>query len=181
MKHKESFNTVGNMKKSVLLMIPMILFILLFTTRGDPNTFNANNLVAFIITFLFFSYLFFMILYTGKTDRYRAAGFISFALFFTLVFIVQLIQIRGQRTFSNETWLSCEIPFCHIVTTMIIIPITFAKGIIFPGSLLAGFASISSMLVIVLGVNFALGRGFCSWGCFYGGWDDGTSRFLKKP
>ena len=84
-------------------------------------------------------------------------------------------------SFSNENILSCDIPFCHIVTTMIIIPITFAKGIIFPGSLLKGFASISTMLVIVLGVNLAIGRGFCSWGCFYGGWDDGMSRLRKKP
>lgn len=37
------------------------------------------------------------------------------------------------------------------------------------------------MLVIVIGVMIALGRGFCSWGCFYGGWDDGTSRILRKP
>jgi polyferredoxin len=37
------------------------------------------------------------------------------------------------------------------------------------------------MLVIVIGVSLALGRGFCSWGCFYGGWDDGASKILHKP
>jgi len=84
-------------------------------------------------------------------------------------------------TFNDATILSCEIPFCHIVTTMIIVPIVFTNSIIFPGSILTGFASIGSMLVIVIGVTLALGRGFCSWGCFYGGWDDGASRILKKP
>lgn len=127
MKYKANYSTVGNIRKTILLMIPMILLIFLFISRGDPSTFKGTNLISFLITFLFFCYLFFMILYTGKTDRYRAAGFVSFALFFTLVFIVQLIQLRGERTFTNETMLSCQIPFCHIVTTMIIIPICVYK------------------------------------------------------
>jgi polyferredoxin len=64
---------------------------------------------------------------------------------------------------------------------MIIIPAAITNSIIFPGSIIGGFASIASMLVIVIGVSLAVGRGFCSWGCFYGGWDDGTSRIVRKP
>jgi ferredoxin-type protein NapH len=37
------------------------------------------------------------------------------------------------------------------------------------------------MVVLWLVATLVLGRGFCSWGCFYGGWDDGFSRFRKKP
>jgi polyferredoxin len=37
------------------------------------------------------------------------------------------------------------------------------------------------MLVLWLIATLVLGRGFCSWGCFYGGWDDGFSRLRKKP
>jgi len=159
----------------------MIILTFVFITGGTPNFSTTANVVAFFITFLFFNTLFFLILYTGKTDRYRAIGFIVLALFFALTFIVNLISTRGSMTFNNATILSCEIPFCHIVTTMIIVPIMFTNSIIFPGSILTGFASIGSMLVIVLGVTLALGRGFCSWGCFYGGWDDGASRILKKP
>ena len=122
-----------------------------------------------------------MMLYTGKTHKYRATGFIALALFFALTFIVNLIRMRGSMTFSNSNLLSCEIPFCHIVTTMIIIPAAITKTIIFPGSIIEGFASVSAMLVIVAGISISLGRGFCSWGCFFGGWDDGTSSILKKP
>ena len=86
MKSKTNFSTVGNLKKSVLMMLPMILLNLFFITRGDPNTFKANNLIAFSVTFLYLSYLFFMILYTGRTDRYRAAGFISFAIILCIGF-----------------------------------------------------------------------------------------------
>jgi ferredoxin-type protein NapH len=37
------------------------------------------------------------------------------------------------------------------------------------------------MIVLWLAATLILGRGFCSWGCFYGGWDDGFSRLRKKP
>jgi polyferredoxin len=37
------------------------------------------------------------------------------------------------------------------------------------------------MVVLWLLATLVLGRGFCSWGCFYGGWDDGFSRMRKKP
>jgi len=64
---------------------------------------------------------------------------------------------------------------------MMILPAVFTKSIIFPGSILNGFANISSMIVLWLVATLVLGRGFCSWGCFYGGWDDGFSRMRKKP
>jgi polyferredoxin len=181
MKKNAVYSTEGSIWKSLLLTIPMIVLILVFSTGGRPDFSTPEKSVAFLITFLFLNYLFFRILYTGKTDRYRAMGFVALALFFALTFIVNLIKTRGAMTFNNENLLSCEIPFCHIVTTMIIIPIALTKSIIFPGSIIHGFASIASMLVIVIGVSLALGRGFCSWGCFYGGWDDGTARILRKP
>jgi len=64
---------------------------------------------------------------------------------------------------------------------MMIIPAALTKSIIFPGSIVSGFANISTMVVLWFIATLALGRGFCSWGCFYGGWDDGFSRIGKKP
>jgi ferredoxin-type protein NapH len=181
MKKPRVYATEGSIWKSILLTFPMILLILLFTAGGPPDLSTPEKSIAFLTTFFFLITLFFLILYTGKTDRYRAIGFVTLALFFALTFIVNLIKARGSMTFSQENLLACEIPFCHIVTTMIIIPAVITNSIIFPGSIIGGFASIASMLVIVIGVSLALGRGFCSWGCFYGGWDDGTSRLAHKP
>ena len=181
MKTKTSYSTIGNVWKSIGLTLPMLLFILIFTTGGKPIAHTLPYLFSFLATVGFFVWMFFRMLYTGRTDRYRAIGFVTMALFFALTFIVNLLKMRGSMSFSNENMLSCEIPFCHIVTTMIIIPLAFTKTIIFPGSIVDGFASISSMLMLWLGISLALGRGFCSWGCFYGGWDDGTSRILKRP
>lgn len=181
MKKLPFYSTERSVWKSILLTFPMILMILVFIAGGQPDFSTPEKSVAFLITFLFLATLFFLILYTGKTDRYRTWGFVALALFFALTFIVNLIKARGSMTFSQENLLACDIPFCHMVTTMILIPIAITDSIIFPGSIIGGFASIASMLVIVIGVSLALGRGFCSWGCFYGGWDDGTSRLLKKP
>jgi len=181
MKKNAVYSTEGSIWKSLLLTFPMIILILIFITGGNPDFSTPEKSVSFLVTFLFLVYLFFRILYTGKTDRYRAMGFITLALFFALTFIVNLVRERGAMTFNDENLLSCEIPFCHIVTTMIIIPVALTNSIIFPGSIIQGFASIASMLVIVIGVSLALGRGFCSWGCFYGGWDDGASKILRKP
>jgi ferredoxin len=41
-------------------------------------------------------------------------------------------------------------------------------------------AAPSSLLIIWIGASLALGRGWCSWECFFGGWDDGFSRLRRK-
>jgi ferredoxin-type protein NapH len=125
--------------KSLLYSLPMVLITFMFMTGGRPDFSDPSSTLAILIAFLLVNVLYFMMHYTGKTDRFRA------------------------------------------VLPMMILPAAFTKSIIFPGSILGGFADISSMAVLWLVATLALGRGFCSWGCFYGGWDDGFSRLGKKP
>ncbi len=181
MKTGSQFSTTRNLKKSVLILLPMLILTFVFLSGGRLDVAEPVRLIAFLMTYIFFNFLFFMMLYTGKTDKYRAIAFILFALFLSFTFIGNLLQTRGAMSLSSSDFLACEVPFCHIVTTMIIIPIVFTKSIIFPGSILDGFAPVAGMLVIWIGASLALGKGFCSWGCFYGGWDDGASRILRKP
>jgi ferredoxin-type protein NapH len=181
METKKTYSTTGSAWKSLLMMLPMLLLIFIFTSGGKPNFHDPLHLASFLVAFGFFGWLFFMILYTGQTNRYRTVGFVVLALFFALTFVVNLITMRGSMAFASNNVLSCEIPFCHIVTTMVIIPAAITKTIIFPGSILDGFAAIASMLVIVAGISISIGRGFCSWGCFYGGWDCGFSSVARKP
>jgi polyferredoxin len=119
--------------------------------------------------------------YTGKTDRYRAILFIIFALSLSYTLIHNMLEVRKSMSFSQADILECKIPFCHLVIPMMILPAIFTKSIIFPGSIIGGFADISSMVVLWAFATIVLGRGFCSWGCFYGGWDDGFSRIRKRP
>lgn len=170
----------GNPLKTFLLALPMILFSALLMTQGEIPK-EPSKLIPLIITYLFFNSMFVMMIHSGKTDKYRAILFVTYAFCFILSFIVNLIEVRGSMMYTGENMLKNDIPFCHIVTPMVLIPAALNRTIIFPGSLLEGFASIGSMLVLVIGVFIALGRGFCSWGCFYGGVEDGFSRLARKP
>jgi polyferredoxin len=134
-----------------------------------------------IITYVLMNALFMMMVHTGKVDKYRSILFVTYAVGFIISFIPNLLEVRGSNTFTTADILQGKIPFCHMVIPMTLIPAALNRTIIFPGSMLRGFAAIGGMLVIWLGVSLALGRGFCSWGCFYGGLEDGFSRLRKKP
>lgn len=167
--------------KSLLHTLPMVLLLFVFVTRGSFNFANPLSGISLLVTFLFLVFLYFMMHYTGKTDKFRAMLFIVFAVALSFTLIRNLVEIRNSMSFSQADILECKIPFCHLVIPMMIIPAALTKSIIFPGSIIDGFANISTMVVLWFLATIALGRGFCSWGCFYGGWDDGFSRVRKKP
>ena len=167
--------------KSLLYTLPMFLITFMFMTGGRPNFKDPASAVAMLSAFLLVNVLYFFMHYTGKTDRYRAILFIVFALSLSYTLIHNMLEVRKSMSFSQADILECKIPFCHLVIPMMILPAIFTKSIIFPGSIIGGFADISSMVVLWAVATIVLGRGFCSWGCFYGGWDDGFSRMRKRP
>lgn len=166
--------------KSLLISLPMMVLTLVMTTGGRLPS-DPLRLLILAATYLFFNVLFFLMVHTGKTDRYRAIAFISYALLFIVSFITHMIEMRGSMSLSQEKILLCEVPFCHLVIPMTLIPAALTKTIIFPGELVKGYASIATMFVIWIGASLALGRGWCSWGCFFGGLDDAFSRIRKSP
>jgi polyferredoxin len=172
--------TKGRAGLSLALTLPMALLLFVLLSNGENVFAQPDRLFAYMATLILDVFLFFQMLYTGKTDKWRAVLFVAFAVTLCISFIANMTAIRGTRTFSEADVLQCRIPFCHIVTTMILIPLALSRSIIFPGAIEGGFANISSMLVIIFGGLILLGRGFCAWGCFYGGWEDGVSRLKKR-
>lgn len=171
------------MKKTALTfltIIPALILTFIFMGRGKMPQ-GAINIISFATGYIFFNSMLFMMIYTKKTDKYRSAMYVSTAVFFVISFISHMFEARGSMSFTDDTLLNCEIPFCHIVTTMILVPYAFTKTIIFPGSLLQGYAAIGTMIFIWLLASVTIGRGWCSWGCFFGGLDEGFSKILKKP
>jgi len=164
----------------LLLSLPMLLLITVMTGRGrlpaDPLLAAAT-----LITILFLSVIFFLMIYSQKTYRYRAILFVVISVCFVITFITNLVEIRGSMILTKEVMLSGGTPFCHMVIPMVLIPAALTKTIIFPGSLTEGFANIAGMFVIWIGASLALGRGWCSWACFYGGLDEGFSKLNRKP
>ncbi len=167
--------------KTLIFVLPMLLFSWMMLSEGKGIDTDPLKLIPLLVTYAFVNTLFILMVHTGKTDKYRSILFVTYAVCFVMSFIPNLLELRGSNVYTPEDIIQGKIPFCHMVIPMTVIPAALTKTIIFPGSLLEGFASIGSMIIIWLGASLALGRGFCSWGCFYGGLEDGFSRLGKKP
>lgn len=120
--------------------------------------------------------VYFLLLYTGDVSKYRRILFVSVALLFFPEFIAQLLESRGSMMLSAADMFNNETPFCHIVIPMVTVPFVLTKSVIFP----ANVNWIYMMLIIWLAATLTIGRGWCSWACFYGGWDEGASAIAKK-
>ena len=167
--------------KAFLLTLPMLLIMALMITGGAELPKEPLRLIPMIIAYIFINGTFFFMILTMKTDKYRSLLFITYALCFVITFISNLIEVRGSMVLTHEDMVQGHTPFCHMVIPMVIIPAALTRTIIFPGSMLEGFAAIGSMLVLWLGASIVLGRGWCSWACFYGGLDEGFSKIARKP
>src|SRR4030043_54378 len=165
--------------KTFLLCLPMILLTFMMLTQGSIPT-EGGRLFALAVTFFFFNVLFFLMVRTEKTDRFRSILFVTLAVCFVISFVSNLIEVRGSMAISRADMIEGETPFCHLVIPMTIIPAALTKTIIFPGKILGDHA-IAGMFVLWIGISLALGRGLCSWFCFFGGLEDGFSRILKRP
>ncbi|MEN6373410.1 MAG: 4Fe-4S binding protein [Smithella sp.] len=172
-------NNKPGLFKTLLLCLPMMTVTLLMLSHGQRPE-EPALLIAFVLTFAFINTIFFFMIYTGETDRWRSILFIVYSFCFILSFITNLIEVRGSMAISEANMIEGLTPFCHIVIPMTLIPLAITKTIIFPGTIIGANASIAGMFVLWIGTSLALGRGFCSWFCFFGGMDEGFSRLFRK-
>jgi ferredoxin-type protein NapH len=117
---------------------------------------------------------FFLIVKTGRTDRYRAWLFTVIAGGFVLSFFYHIRELQVSAAGSVDGNSFNLIPFE-------LIPAALTRAVIFPGSLGEGFTGTSGMAVIWAGASLALGRAWCSWVCFCGGCDERCARLARKP
>jgi ferredoxin-type protein NapH len=163
--------------KALLLIVPIAAWAGLMTLMpGDELIWNIGGWA----TWLVFVSLFFLILVTGRTNRYRSILFILIAVLMPVNFIAAMLERHGTMALSQADFLDAGAAFCPLALPMLIVPAAFTKTVIFP-SVLLGTSGIIGMSSILLASSLATGRGWCSWGCFYGGWDEFFSRLLKKP
>jgi ferredoxin-type protein NapH len=168
--------------QALLWTLPMALLTTVLLSGGAPGRNGPHGwlqLAPLVINWLLVNSLFFLMVRTGKTDRYRAVLFVTMAGCFVVSFISNLIEMRGSMSLSEEEMIQGKTPFCHIVIPMTLIPAALTRTIIFPGSILEGFAAIATMFTIWIGASLVMGRGWCSWGCFFGGIEDGFSRLRR--
>jgi ferredoxin-type protein NapH len=166
--------------RAALVALPMLLLSAFMLTGGRGLPRHPLELVPFLLTFVGVNVLFFRMARTGRTDRYRAVVFVALAVAFVLTFIPNLIETRGAMGLTQEDMIRGRTPFCHMVIPMTIVPAALTRTIVFPGTIQGGFADVSTMFVIWIGATIVLGRGFCAWGCFFGGIEDGLSRLRRR-
>lgn len=169
----------GNWLKSIGLTMPIAFILWFFLLQKHIKAMDVA-LGARLISFLFFVTLFFLMQYTGKTYRYRRILFVTMAVCMLLGLITDMVAAGGLMTTSIEDRLLSNHKFCPIALPMMIIPAVIKKIIIFPGSLVEGRFSFASVLALWLGASLAIGRGFCSWFCIFGGFDEAFSAMSKK-
>jgi ferredoxin-type protein NapH len=165
---------------TLIIALPMLVLSAMILTQGKPPT-DAIEGICVGGVWLLFNGLFLLMLRTGKTDRYRSVLFILTAIALIIFFGTQIRETRGSATVTEADVIAGDVPFCHMVIPMLLIPAALTQKVIFPGTMTGTFASIASMLVLWMGATIVLGRGWCSWVCFYGGFDEGFSRLAKRP
>ena len=136
--------------------------------------------IAALIASAYFLAIYVAMIATGEIAKWRRVFFVSVAILFVPSFMAMIFESRGSMSVSDLEAFKNEVPFCHIVLPSAILPYLLTGDLIFPAQLKNYFASFYAMLAIWLIATLTVGRGWCSWVCFYGGWDDGFSRASKK-
>jgi Pyruvate/2-oxoacid:ferredoxin oxidoreductase delta subunit len=175
--------TARGIGKSLLLTLPMALFGLLMfsptlTLPGLPTKMAALTAWIFMVA------LFYIMMKTCETYRWRRIFFVALGFLFPIGFIWDLIAVRSSMSIPIERMISGDTPFCFMVIPMTIIPAALTKTIIFPGSILptpSNPHAIATMVALWLGATIVLGKAWCSYGCFFGGLEEGFAAIARRP
>lgn len=172
------------MKKSIFTTSVLTFVMLLLLSTFVMAQHIANPPVFFVRTAwtIFLLFITFMIFRTGKVSTYRSLFFIIYAFAFILVFIANLMEERGSMALTQEIVQNRDVPLCPVAIPTLILPAVLKQTLIFPAKLVGGpYGGFYPIFFMWLVSVLVLGRGWCSWACFYGGIDEGFSKILRKP
>ena len=165
---------------SSLILSAMMAFIIFFFVVLMHNFSVASIVYALFLMFLFVRMTFSEHKKMGSGVIYRRIFQTVFAVGFCIAFISDLYSERGSMAITTQALSNSELPFCHIAIPQVLVPLLVTKNIIFPARIAGHYAAVASMILIWLVCTLTLGRGWCSWVCFYGGWEEGFSHVAKK-
>lgn len=166
--------------KALLLTLPM-LAITAAMLSGEGAFASGGSVLAYLSALLFLNFIFYRMVRTGKTDKYRAIVFITLAGAAAFSFMSFFLELRGAFGVTPSEIMRGEVPACHMVLPMLFLPALLSKTVVFPGLITGGYASIAVLAVFWLAGTLVIGKGYCSWFCFLGGFEDGFSRIFKSP
>ncbi len=170
--------------ESVLWTLPMALWSLLMFSQGLGRNHPPSLRVASLLSLVFMVVLFYQMVRTRTTYRWRRIFFVALGFLFPVGFVADLLTVRGSMSLPVERILSGDTPFCFLAIPMIIVPAALNRTIIFPGSILptpANPHAVATMIAIWFGASLVLGRAWCAYGCFFGGIEEGMAWIRKRP
>jgi len=110
----------------------MALFTLLLFTPVLRQPGRPAKLAA-LVAWIFMMVLFFLMMRTRETYRWRRIFFVTLGFLFPVGFIWDLIALRSSMSIPMERMLSGDTPFCFMVIPMTVIPAALTKTINLPG------------------------------------------------
>jgi ferredoxin-type protein NapH len=172
--------TVG---RSLLLTLPIALWSLLMFANPQRHS-NRSLQIAGAITAVFMITLFFMMMRTWNTYRWRRWFFVALGLLFPVGFIHNVMVMRGTMGIPIEEMIAGRTPFCYLPIPLLILPAAFTKTLVFPGSILPGGgmsgAGMAAMAGLWLAITIVVGKGWCSYACFFGGIEEGMASVTTR-
>ncbi len=164
--------------RSILLTLPIALWSLLMF--GNPQRHSNRSLqIASLLTAIFMIMLFFMMMRTGNTYRWRRWFFVALGILFPVGFIHMVMVMRGTMGIPIEEMIAGRTPFCYLPIPLLILPAAFTKTLVFPGSILPGGGmsggGMAAMAGVWLAITIVVGKGWCSYACFFGGIEEGMA------
>jgi len=164
--------------KALLLTLPIVLFaatpLVADVSSGDLE---LIAIIPSLAMWILLTVFFFRMLVTGQTHRYRSALFIMLAIAVPFYLIPQLFELYGTNMLTPEMTYTAKAKFCPLTVGAVLLPAVLKGVVIFPGAIAEGVG----WFFLWIGASLAIGRGWCSWGCIFGGWDEFFSRLRKKP
>jgi len=166
-----------------LLTLPMAIW---SAVMFSPSYGHANRalIIAMIVTSTFMVVLFFLMMRTGSTYRWRRWFFVAMGLLFPVGSIHNVVMLRGTMGIPIEEMIAGRTPFCFIPIPMLILPAALTRTLVFPGHIAAhagaSGSGIAAMAGIWLAITIVVGKGWCSYACFFGGIEEGVASIPVK-
>ena len=165
-----------NNKQLLIIIIASILtgILLLFFNHHGKST--LISLIINVIFAIFGAGLTYFILRTGKINRFRIFVFVIMGILFSISFTLQHIISRGTILLTSSVVSSGTTPICPITIPFVSVPLVLEGKMIFPSTI----AALMGILFLWLSMVILLGRGWCSWICFFGWMCDFFASIPKK-
>lgn len=160
---------------SGLYIACMVLMVKLFVIAGSPSSIGSWLYSLFLVV------IFSRMILTRRFSKYRRIGTSVFTLLFALSYIWTMVDNYGSILLGEAAVLSGTIPFNPFLLPVLPLYLIFSRSLPFSAVITGGVLSVTGLALIWSMAAITIGKGWCSWVCPFGGYEDFFSRIRKKP